>query len=66
MGRMEDLVNASQLKQRIQLSDYLYKVATEDDVRRRDTGKRFTQLGAQIEQLQAAVAQLVQAQAKGQ
>jgi len=66
MDRVTELVNASQERQLLRVSDYLFKVAQEDEVRRRDTGKRFTQLGAQVEQLQAVVAQLVQAQAKGQ
>ena len=66
MDRVSELVNASQERQLLRVSDYLFKVAQEDEVRRRDTGKRFTQLGAQVEQLQAVVAQLVQAQAKGQ
>jgi hypothetical protein len=66
LTRVEELVNASQQRQQLQVYDYLWKVAQEDEVRRRDTGKRFTQLGAQVEQLQAVVAQLVQQQGKGQ
>jgi anti-sigma factor RsiW len=66
MGRVTELVNASHQRQQLDTFNYLWTVAQEEDVRRKDTGKRFTQLGAQIEQLQAAVAQLVQAQAKGQ
>ncbi len=66
MGRVSELVNESQQRQLIRVSDYLFKVAQEDELRRRDDGRRFTQLGAQVEQLQAVVSQLVLAQAKGQ
>jgi anti-sigma factor RsiW len=66
MERVSELVDASQQRQQLQVYDYLWKVAQEDEIRRRDTGKRFTQLQASVEQLQAVVAQLVQAQGKGQ
>ena len=61
-----ELVNESQNRQRVMLGTYLYNVANEDDRRRRDDGKRFTVLSAQVEQLQAQVNQLVLAQGKGQ
>jgi hypothetical protein len=66
MTRMTELVDASQQRQQLQVYNYLFKVAQEDELRRRDDGRRFTQLGAQVEQLQAVVSQLVLAQAKGQ
>ncbi|MEO6223771.1 MAG: zf-HC2 domain-containing protein [Vicinamibacterales bacterium] len=66
LDRVSGLVNESQDRQRLMVSDYLFKVAQEDELRRRDTGRRFTQLTAQVEQLQAAVSQLVLAQSKGQ
>ncbi len=65
LARVSDLVNESQDRQRIMVGDYFFKVAQEDELRRRDTGRRFTQLTAQVEQLNAVVSQLV-AQAKGQ
>jgi hypothetical protein len=63
---MTELVDASQQRQQLQVYNYLFKVAQEDELRRRDDGRRLTQLGAQVEQLQAVVSQLVLAQAKGQ
>lgn len=66
LARVTELVNESQDRQRLMLGTYLYNVANEDDRRRRDDGRRFTQLTAQVEQLQAAVSQLVLAQSKGQ
>ena len=66
LTRMTELVDASQMRQLSMVGDYLYKVRQEDDLRRRDDGKRFTVLSAQVEQLQAQVAQLVSAQSKGQ
>ena len=66
LARMTELGDASQIRQLSMVGDYLYKVRIEDDVRRKDDGRRFTQLTAQVEQLQAAVSQLVLAQAKGQ
>ena len=64
--RVSELVNESQERQQLQVYNYLFKVAQEDEVRRRDNGRRFTQLTAQVEQLQAAVSQLVLQQAKVQ
>ena len=66
MGRVSELVNESHQRQQLEVYNFLWKVAQEDEVRRKDTGKRFTVLSAQVEQLQAAVAQLVSAQSKGQ
>jgi hypothetical protein len=70
MARVSALVNTSQQHQLDQLSNYLFVRAQEDEVQRtgdrRDNGRRFTQLGAQIDQLEAQVRQLTLAQAKGQ
>lgn len=66
LARVTDLVNTSQQRQLSLVGDYLYKVAQENERQRRDDGRRLTGLTAQVEQLQAAVSQLVLAQAKGQ
>jgi len=66
LTRVSELVNASQERQLGMVGDYLYKVAQEDDRRRRDDGRRLTMLSAQVDQLQAQVSQLLLAQAKGQ
>ena len=66
VARMTELVDASQNRQLVMVGDYLYKVRQEDERRRRDDGKRFTVLSAQVEQLQAQLNQLVLAQGKGQ
>jgi hypothetical protein len=70
MARVSALVNASQQHQLDQLSNYLFVRAQEDEVQRtgdrRENGRRFTQLGAQVDQLEAQVRQLTLAQAKGQ
>jgi anti-sigma factor RsiW len=66
MTRMTELVDASQQRQQLQVYDYLWTVAQEEDVRRKDNEIKSGHLKAQIEQLQAVVSQLVQAQAKGQ
>jgi anti-sigma factor RsiW len=66
MGRVSELVNENQQRQQLQVFNYLWSVAQEEGVRRKDTEIRFGQLKAQMDQLQAAVNQLVLAQMKGQ
>ena len=63
LGRMTELVQASQQRQQMELGNYLFKVAQEDGVRRRDSEIRSGQLKAQIVQLQAVASLLVLAQA---
>ena len=64
--RVSELVNASQERQLGQLSTYLFKRAQEDDVRRRDDDLTHGRLRAQVDQLEAQLKQLAQAQTKGQ
>ena|SRR5687768_9830193 len=70
MTRVSALVNDSQQRQLGQLSDYLFQRAQEDDVQRtgdrRENARRFTELMAQVDQLEAQLRQLTLAQAKGQ
>jgi hypothetical protein len=64
--RVSELVNASQERQLGQLSTYLFKRAQEDDVRRRDDDLTHGRLRAQVDQLEAQLKQIAQAQTKGQ
>jgi hypothetical protein len=62
MARVEEMLNATHMRQVTQLSTYLMRYAEEEvqmhDKADAETGKRFTQLGAEIDQLKALVAQL--------
>ena len=64
--RVSEFVNASQERQLGQLSTYLFKRAQEDDVRRRDDDLTHGRLRAQVDQLEAQLKQIAQAQTKGQ
>lgn len=66
LSRVTELVNARDQQQRMAIGEYLNLVRQEDEIIRRDNTVTINRLGAQMEQLQAQVAQLVLAQAKGQ
>ena len=58
VSRMEELVNASYMKQVTQLGNYLMVVANEDARQRRGDELTYSRLAAEIDQLKAAVTQL--------
>ena len=58
LDRMNEVVTASQNRQLSMVGDYLYKVAQEDERRRRDDGRRLSQLTAELENLKVVVSTL--------
>ena len=66
MDRVSVLVYESQQRQLGRLSDYLFTVAQEDALKRKEDDMTHGQLRTQVDQLEAQLRQLVLAQTKGQ